>query len=45
MNGMNGIFHFNRFKQAFLRTTKGQFSTLADLKQILNSGITINGNN
>ena len=29
---LNGIFHFNRLKQAFLRTIKGQVRTLANLK-------------
>ena len=37
---LNGNFHFKRLKQAFL-TMKGQVSTLADLKQILDLGIKI----
>ena len=39
---LNGIFHFNRLKQVYVRTTKGSVNILADLKQILNLGIWIN---
>ena len=39
---LNGIFHFNCLKQAYLRTTMGPVNTLADFKQILNLGIRIN---
>ena len=39
---LNGIFHFNRIKQPYLRTKKDQVNTLADLKQIINLGIRIN---
>ena len=38
---LNDIFNFNRFKQAFLRTTKGPVSTLVYLKQVINLGIRI----
>ena len=30
---LNNIFHFNRLKQAILKTTKGLVRTMADLKQ------------
>ena len=39
---LNDTFHFNRPKQASLRTITGPINTLADLKQILNLGIGIN---
>ena len=39
------IFHFNRLKQTLIRTTKCPFSTLVDLKQIINSGIRISEQN
>ena len=42
---LNGIFHFNRFRHAYLRTAKGPVNRLVDLKQILNLGIRINENN
>ena len=42
---LNSIFHFNRLKQEYLRTTKCQVNTLADLKQIINLGIRINDKN
>ena len=42
---LNGIFHFNKLMQAYLRTTKGPVNTLADLKQIINLGIGINDKN
>ena len=38
---LNGIFHYNRLKEAFLRSTKGPASTVADLKQGINLGIRI----
>ena len=34
-----GIFHLNRYKQAYLRATKGPVNTLAISKQTLNLGI------
>ena len=39
---LNGIFHFNRLKQAYFRTTKHPVNTLADTKPIINFGIRIN---
>ena len=33
---LNGIFHFNRLKQAFLKTIRGPLSTQVELKQIIN---------
>ena len=38
---LNNIFHFNKLKQTYLRTTKGPVNTLADLRQVINSGIRI----
>ena len=38
---LNGILHFNKLKQAFLRTTKGPVSTLSDLKQVINLWIRV----
>ena len=38
---LNGIFHFNRHKQAYSRTTKGPVNILVEVKQILNLGIKI----
>ena len=42
---LKGIHHFNRLKQAYLRTTKGPVNSLVDLKQIINLGIRINDKN
>ena len=39
---LNGIFHFKRLMEAFLRNTKGTVSTLVDLNEILSLGIGIN---
>ena len=39
---LNGIFSFNRLKQAYLRTIKDPVSKLADMKQIINLGNKIN---
>ena len=36
---LKGIFHFNRLKQAYLKTTKGSVDTIANLKEILNLGL------
>ena len=38
----NRVFHFNRLKEACVRTTKGLVNMQADLKQTLNLGIGIN---
>ena len=40
---LNSNFHFKRLKIAFMRTTKGTIDKLADLKQIINLGISICG--
>ena len=40
----NGIFHFNRLQQAFLRT-KGQECTLEEIKQIIYLGTRISEQN
>ena len=41
---LNGIFHLNKLKQTFLRTTKGPVSTLVGLKQTQNLGNRITKN-
>ena len=38
---LNGIFHFNRPKQTFLRTNTGPVNTQAEFKQIINLGVRI----
>ena len=42
---LNGIFHFNRLKQAFLRITKIPVNTQVDPIQIINLRIRINNKN
>ena len=44
-NILNGIFHFNRLKQAYVTTTKGPVNTLVHLKHIIHLGISINKKN
>ena len=41
---LSGIFHFNRLKQTYLRTTTCPVYTLVDLKVVLNLEIRINWN-
>ena len=36
---LNGISHFNRYKEVYIRTTKRSTNSLVDLKQIINLGI------
>ena len=38
---LNGIFHYNRLQQTYIRTIKVSVNTLAVLLQIINSGTRI----